>query len=198
MFESASEEYQISMNAIPAASSSAHEAESGLAAASTSVESVAVAAPTAVTAPAPVVASAPASNASASVASSSPNAAGPDSHHSLVTSPTSAPPSAAVPSVTQAALALATALRDAGPSISNEILVSEIVTAFIRAGPKTTSGESPLRNSTESVMHAINIDLRLKELEIRIDLAIAKFDISLLKVSAEQKRLENLVKENIK
>lgn len=109
----------------------------------------------------------------------------------------STPSSAQAPSMAQAAFALAAALQDAGPSIPNETLVSEIITAFIRTGPKPKSASTPIRNSTESVTPTMNIEVRLKELETRDDLAIAKFEETLLNIHAEQKRLESLVNEQV-
>lgn len=56
-------------------------------------------------------------------------------------------------------------------------------------------------------MHAMNIEVELKDLRNRIDLAeenvdeidweMATFENSLLTVNTEQKRLETLVEENI-
>lgn len=191
------------MNTKPANPSSALEAESTSPGAATSVDPVPVVAPTPPIAPVlvmvsePVVASDTAPTALASVASGPSNAPVPDAHHDLVTSPaaTSASSSAHSSSVAQSALALAAALRDAGPSIPNETLVSYIITAFIRTGPKPPSAGTPMRNFTESATPGTDIEVRLKELETRVDLAIAKFDESLLKLSAEQKRLENLGNE---
>ena len=168
------------------------------------VASAPIVAPITVVAPvpamvsAPVMASAPSSTILASVASSLPNAPVPDPHHGSVTGPaaTSAPSLPHPPSVAQAALALATALREADTSISNESLVTDIVTAFIRAGPKPISTATPVTKSTETVTPAIKMDVRPKEMENRIDRAIANVNESLLKLSAEQKRLENLVNEN--
>lgn len=221
MIESPREGNEVLMSAIPAASSSdspiavrpfappvhiipnrgarapsaALKEKSGLHAASSSVVSVPVAAPVPLVASVPVVASAPASAASVSIASGPPNAAVPDSVVSGSMA-TSAPSSAPVPSVAQAALALATAIRDAGPSNPKENLDSDIVTAFLRASPKPFSTNTPSKNSTEPMTHAVDIDARLKNLETRIDLAIANSDESVLKVNNEQKRLANLVTDN--
>lgn len=208
------------MNDIPAAPSSALKVESSFPVASNSAESVPVMAPVPVAAPVPMMASVPvvasvsgapyasSSNASASVASGPPYrnlrsrpqyTESPDYVHGNEGSDptiTSATASAPVPSIAQAALTLATALRDADPSISSESLVSEIVTAFIRAGPKSISTTTPVTDSTGSMMPAMNLDVQPKDLENRIDLAIANVNESLLKLTAEQKRLENLVNEN--
>lgn len=193
------------MDAIPAAPSFALEAESGSPKAATSVDPVSMVvpippvAPVPVTVSEPVIDSASASTALASVASSPINATILDPQNDLMTGPaaTSASSSAHSPSVAQAALALATALRDAGSSISNESLVTDIVTAFIRARPEPISTTATVTKSTEPVTPAINTDVRPKEMDNRIDLVIANVNESLLKLSAEQRRLENLINENI-
>ena len=153
-------------------------------------------APVPVTVSEPVVASPPLSTALASVASGPLKATVPDPQHDLVTGAAATSPLSS-PSVARAALALATALRDAGPSISNESLVTDIVTAFIRAGPEPIPTTATVTKSTEPVTPAIDSDVRPKEMDNRIDLVIANVNGSLLKLSAEQKRLENLLNENI-
>lgn len=184
--------------------SSTLEAEPGSRAAVKFVDSVPGVGPAPLNAPvpvivsAPVVASAPSSTTLASVASSLPKTPVPDPHHGLATGPTatSAPSLVRPPSVAQAALALATALRDTDTSITNESLVTDIITAFIRAGPKPISTATLVTKSTETVTPAIKHDARPKGIESRLDQAIANVNESLLKLSAEQKRLENLVNEN--
>lgn len=92
-------------------------------------------------------------------------------------------------SVTQAALALATAVRNAGSSFPNETLGLHITAALLAPGSTGHSINTQLSTSAGTMTYAIGIDTWLNRLETEIDLSITDLEEANTRLHREQTRL---------